>query len=79
MIQLSIPFERHVVPLTYIDINIDIVYFLKSTIITIRWHSKLERQSNKREVVGSIPAAGKTFFVILAFFAWLTAGISKYK
>ena len=44
-----------------------IVYPYMSTARTVRWHSRLERQSSKREVVGSI-----FNFVILAFFACLT-------
>ena len=36
------------------------------------WHSRLERQSSKREIVGSSPAVDKIFHCVnLAFFAWL--------
>ena len=40
----------------------------------------LERQSNKREIVGSSPLWARIFHSVnLAFFAWLIARISQYK
>ena len=61
MHDLSICFDHHVVRLTYIDINMDIVNLNMSTVRTIRWHYRLQSQSTKQEVVGSSPAVGKNF------------------
>ena len=52
--------------------------YLLSTIKAILWHSLLERQSSKQEVVGSSPTMGKNF-VILAFFACFAAWQSDYE
>ena len=62
MIQLSIWIDCHVVPQTYIGIDMDIIYLLMSAVRTIRWHSRLERQFSKREVVGLSPAVNNIFF-----------------
>ena len=77
--QLSVWFDFHVVHLTYININMDIVNILISTVRTIRQNSLWERKSSQREVhvVGSSLAVGNNLsFVILAFFACLTTRIS---
>ena len=41
------------------------MFSFKHPVRIIRWHSRLERQSSKREVVGSSPAVGKIFFILL--------------
>ena len=58
------------VRLTYIDINMDKVYLYMSTVSTTRWHSRLERQSGKREVMVRVPLwAVIVHFVIIALLA----------
>ena len=55
-------FDRHVLHRTYIDIDMYIVYLKISTVRTIWWRSRLQRQSSKREIVGSSTTV--VFFIL---------------
>ena len=80
MIQLSISFDRHLVRLTNIDINMDIVYLKCQQLERFDSTVGLACQSSEREIVGSNPALGKNFSFCNSFlFTWLIARISQYE